>query len=294
MDPHSRRGILYSEGMRNWVISITLLAALPAWGNTSFRVARMTRNDVPPGKGQCDIRLQVDNEVEVAVRRDFVSVRTLAGQDARNDGSECNYPLPDRDIRSFTFQVTDSRNEIRLVEQPNRRNDFTALVHIRDSSGGFGRYVFRLAWAMVPGGNDVSQDNRPDNRPDIRPDNRPDFGRPPVPERFAWNNVIAFSGTGSGESRLNDYGQRLRDVRVNIDRGGKIVVAFRGERGRDVVFNGTLMGRQGQRLQADVLTEDRRLRGTMELSVDDAQRVNSITYEATDGRDRLHLTWDRR
>jgi hypothetical protein len=32
----------------------------------------------------------------------------------------------------------------------------------------------------------------------------------------------------------------------------------------------------------------------MTLSVDDSHNVNSITMNATDGQDRLRLTWDRR
>jgi hypothetical protein len=32
----------------------------------------------------------------------------------------------------------------------------------------------------------------------------------------------------------------------------------------------------------------------MTLSVDDSHSVNSITMNATDGQDRLRLTWDRR
>ena len=85
---------------------------------------------------------------------------------------------------------------------------------------------------------------------------------------------------------------------VDIDRGGKIVVSFMPERGRGsdrerrpVLFTGTVAG---PRLRADMVTEDRRLHGAMTLSVDDRQNVNSIAMEATDGRDRLHLTWDRR
>src|ERR1019366_7610016 len=85
-------------------------AALPVSADTRFQARRMTRDDVPPGKGQCDIRLQVDNEVEVSVRGDLVTIRTIAGRDARDDGSECNAPLPDRDIVGFNFQVVDSRN----------------------------------------------------------------------------------------------------------------------------------------------------------------------------------------
>src|ERR1051325_3040993 len=110
--------------MRKWVLSLAVLAAIPAWADSRFRIARMTRNDVPFGKGQCDIRLQVDNEVQVALRGDTVSIRTLAGQEARDDGSECNLPLPDRMIRGFPFEVKDSRNDIRLLEEPSRRNNF--------------------------------------------------------------------------------------------------------------------------------------------------------------------------
>ena len=35
----------------------------------------------------------MDNEVEVPVRRDVVTLHTTAGRPARDDGSECNAPL---------------------------------------------------------------------------------------------------------------------------------------------------------------------------------------------------------
>ena len=75
-------------------VAALALAALPALADTRFQIRRMTRDDVPPGKGQCDIRLQVDNEVEVAVRGDFISIRTLAGQDARAPDHARGYSKP--------------------------------------------------------------------------------------------------------------------------------------------------------------------------------------------------------
>jgi len=259
------------------VALFALCAALPALADTQFRIRRMTRNDVPPGKGQCDIRLQVDNEVDVSVRRDTVMIRTLSGRDPRDDGSECNAPLPDRELQGFNFQVMDSRNEIRLVEEPSRRNDFTAIVHIHDTASGEGRYHFRLSWAMTGGGGPTEE------------------RRGGGPE-FSWNNTIDYRGQGRGASAFNNQPEeRLLDVSVNIDRGGRILVTFRGERGRPpLTFTGTVIGSEGGRLKADVASEDRRLRGPMYISVDDRQNVNSISLEATDGRDRLRVNWDRR
>ena len=110
----------------------------------------MVRNDVPLGKGQCDIRLQIDDEVEVTVRGDLVYLRTIKGRDGRDDGSECNEPLPNHPVADFKFEVKDSRGEIRLIAEPSRRTDFQAVVRIRDNDSGEGRYHFRLSWRITP------------------------------------------------------------------------------------------------------------------------------------------------
>jgi len=266
-----------------------LLAALPALADTRFQVRRMTRDDVPLGRGQCDIRLQVDNQVEVHVRGDMVNIRTLAGQDARDDGSECNAPLPTRDVGGISFEVKDSRGDIRLLAEPSRRNDYTAVIAIRDSSGGFGRYHFRLSWNQT--GSDYRQPDydRPPTRRDDGFDRRPGGG-------FVWNNVVNFRGQGRGTAVWSNAGDlRLGDCNVDIDRGGKIIAVFRAERGRVLTFTGQVVDREGSRYKADVVSEDRRLRGPMWISVAGREgEINSITLEATDGRDRLRLNWDRR
>jgi hypothetical protein len=271
------------------LLALTLFTVLPAAANTQFRIRRMNRDDVPLGKGQCDIRLQVDDQVEVSVRRDFVSVRTLSGQDARDDGSECNMPLPDRDLRDFNFQVVDSRNEIRLLEPPSRRNDFAAVVLIRDSSGGFGRYHFRLSWLMTA----TSEFPRDGGRPPEFP--RGDGDRDPG--GFAWNNVVHFNSPGRGGSTLSGYGQqRLLDATVDIDRGGRIQVSFRTDTGRPITFSGSVIGRDGDVLKADVAADERmlRLRGPMYLTLQGRDNIFRISLEATNGRDSLRLNWDRR
>ena len=275
---------------RTGIALIALVATAPAVADTSFRVRQMTRNDVPPGKGQCDIRLQVDGEAEVAVHRDFVSIRNFSGREPYDDGSECNAPLPDRDPVAFGFEVRESRNEIRLLAEPDRRNNHTAIVRIRDSSGGFGRYHFRLTWAMTGPG-----DYRGGSGEIRRDTDRPGFGGP---GRFAWNNVLHFSSPGRGTSHLVGGGPPLRlfDATVDIDRGGRVQVTFETERGRrPLMFGGTVIDREGETLKTDVVADDRmlRLRGPMFISVDRREIVYRISLDATNGRDRLRLEWDR-
>jgi len=258
-------------------IALGIAFCLPAFGDSQFRVRRMTRDDVPFSKGQCDIRLQVDNEVEVTVRGDMVNIRTISGRDAFDDGNtECNAPLPDHLPANFNFEVKESRGDIKLIQEPSRRNDFAAVVLIRDSSGGQGRYHFRLTWDM--------------RATESRNEDRPRQG----PPGFAWNNTLNFKGQGRGQAMLNGFEQRLLDVNVDIDRGGNAIVHFRTERGRGLHFTGRVVEREEGRLKVDVASEDGRLRGPMIISVGGRENVNSITFQGGDGRDRMRLNWDRR
>jgi hypothetical protein len=262
--------------------------ALPAFADSRFQIRRMTRDDVPLGKGQCDIRLQVDNEVEVSVRSDVVSMHTISGQDARDDGSECNAPLPNRDVVDFHFEVRDSRNDIRLLAEPSPRNSFSAIVRIRDSSGGFGRYHFRLTWAMTGADYRSNPGSGGGRREDA-------FGRPSPGGGFSWNNAVSYRGNGRGEAWLNDFGPVvLGEVEISIDRVGKMGAWFRTPRGRPVSFNGNVVAREGDRWKADVMSDDRRYRGSLYFTADERGNVYTVAIEATDGRDRMQLNWDRR
>ena len=277
--------------MRYWAIAAAVLAAIPASADSRFRIAIMPRPELSPGRGQCDIRLEIDNEVRITIRRDLVLVHTISGEDARDDGSDCSTPVPDRDVRNFAIQPVDNRSEMRILERPSERNDYAVVLRIVDDAAGFGRYHFRMSWDAAA----APMSGKPP-RPQTETD------RPNAPPGFVWNNAITYKGHGSGESVLNEgASQRLADVRADIDLGGKIVVSFTPEqpRGvrrppRSVMFTGSVMTREGSRIRADMVTDDRRLHGTMTLSVDDSHNVNSITMNATDGQDRLRLTWDRR
>ena len=268
------------------IVIFTIAAALPALADTRFRIRAMTRNDVPPGKGQCDIRLQVDMEAEVTVRGDMVSIRTISGRDPRDDGSECNMPLPNTDFGGFNYEVKDSRGDIRLVAEPTRRNGYAAVVYIRDSAGGEGRYHFRLSWA-VGGYVEPRREVMPPPAP-MPP--RRDYDRP---GGFRWDDVITFRGEGRGLVYFGgDRGLRLFDCTLDIDRRGSLAISFRVEDNRTVTFRGVVVDRDRGRIRADV--DGMRVRGPMWISIDERRNIGSITFEGSGDRERLRLNWDRR
>jgi len=67
-------------------------------------------------------------------------------------------PLPDRDS-DVRLEDPEGRGQIRLIEQPRRRNNYTARVSIRDAQAGAGEYSFTLVWNR--GGSKESKDSAP-------------------------------------------------------------------------------------------------------------------------------------
>jgi hypothetical protein len=139
------------------VFSIFILA-ITSLAQTSFRVKRMTRGDVPKGQGQCEIRLQVDKQVEISLQEDMLAVRNISGNGAQDAGCECNMPLPRWNLQGFHFEVIGARGKVELLEEPSARNGFRSIFGITDPSGGAGRYHIRVTWnAANSGGTPPSQ-----------------------------------------------------------------------------------------------------------------------------------------
>jgi hypothetical protein len=245
-----------------------LLLLLPAYADIQFTARPMTRTDIPRGKGQCEIALQVDDAVEVSLHGDRVAVHNISGRDARDDGSECSAPLPDRDFEGFHFEVKEKRNEIRLAAPPSAGNGYRAQVFIRDSAGGEGRYRFRISWKLPP---------------------------PAPPPGMSFNNTTHSAARGHGEARLEDDPPLdLGAVTVDFDRGGKIFVVLTPLRGAPLSFSGSVMSFAGGVMKADIAGSGRfdNLRGPMYLYFDPKQQVFKIELRATDGQRRLSLKWE--
>lgn len=193
--------------------------AVPGVADTSFTARRMTRNDVPSGKGQCDIRLRVDNEVEMAIRGDRVEIRTIAGQDPTDAGSECNFPLPVGLISNFRWEKRDGRGRVELLEEPTPRSGNRAIFNIRDADGGAGRYHVRLNWDIQ------GSSNVPDSST-----GRP--SRPGRPGNSGWGNDSGWGSSSSGNSgwgNQNGWGNVAPPASLNQNGQGRVTWDRRAE-----------------------------------------------------------------
>jgi len=97
-------------------------------------------------EGRCEVRVWVDRRAELRMRGDGIVVRTLEGGRSYDEGSSCNHPIPYNSVRDFQVRQIAGRNRVRLEQEPDRRNNYTALISINDNEGGGDHYVFEVTW----------------------------------------------------------------------------------------------------------------------------------------------------
>src|ERR1700733_12336937 len=89
---------------------------------------------------------RVDEEVVISCRdKSCVSSAQRGALLAADEHFKFSRPLPARDS-DVRLEDPQGRGEIRLIEQPHQRNNYTARVSIRDPFGGSGEYSFTLVW----------------------------------------------------------------------------------------------------------------------------------------------------
>ena len=150
--------------------------------------------------GECIIRVVIDNHAEVELRWDKVLIRTLAGQPGRDNGSECNAPLPQGPVSNFQFQRLEGAGDFELMQQPSAENGWAAVVRLRDRESGYHRYSYRMTWSSAGASTDRNQTFQRDRFPRDQYEGRAARGRY-NPERVCRDAVAA--------RVLEDWGARV-------------------------------------------------------------------------------------
>jgi len=88
---------------------------------------------------------RVDDAVVVNCHRQSCVSSVEQGAPVADEHFKFSRPLPDRDA-DVRLEDSDGRGEVRLIEQPRQRNNYTARISIRDPQAGAGEYSFTLVW----------------------------------------------------------------------------------------------------------------------------------------------------
>ncbi|MDQ3633213.1 MAG: hypothetical protein M3405_01720 [Acidobacteriota bacterium] len=89
---------------------------------------------------------RVDNVVQIAVRGRRIQSKTVAGATYPPGRYTFNGNLPLRGNVSIGVNKRDGRGDVRIVQQPSRLNNYTAIIEIRDSDGGADNYSLEIYW----------------------------------------------------------------------------------------------------------------------------------------------------
>ena len=87
----------------------------------------------------------VDDNVQLVIRDGYVDVRTIGGTEYRDANYNFTSPLPRRRV-TVRANKLNGRGTVRVLQQPSRENDFTAVIEIKDSSGGAKMYEIEVLW----------------------------------------------------------------------------------------------------------------------------------------------------
>lgn len=90
-------------------------------------------------------RGRVDEEAIISCRDKICTSGTVLGAPVAAEKYKFSHPLPLREME-VNLENQDGRGDIKIVEQPRERNNYTARVSIRDPQSGSGEYSFTLVW----------------------------------------------------------------------------------------------------------------------------------------------------
>ena len=95
--------------------------------------------------GRLHWRGTVDDNVQLVIRDGYVDVRTIGGTEYRDANYNFTSPLPRRRV-TVRANKLNGRGTVRVLQQPSRENDFTAVIEIKDSGGGARIYEIEVLW----------------------------------------------------------------------------------------------------------------------------------------------------
>ena len=95
--------------------------------------------------GSMEWRGTVDDTVQVIIRGRRATTNTLSGSETYDGQANFNGRMPKENVRVYVNK-NNGRGKVFVVQQPNRRNNYTTIIQIVDNKGGKDRYSFTVSW----------------------------------------------------------------------------------------------------------------------------------------------------
>ena len=107
------------------------------------------------GTGRATWSGRVDNVAQLILRGNNLEARDVTGSGLQTTNQNVNGALPRRPV-TVNANKFGGRGIVRVVQQPNRTNGFTAIVEISDPRGGADNYRVDIDW-QYSGGRPVEE-----------------------------------------------------------------------------------------------------------------------------------------
>jgi hypothetical protein len=95
--------------------------------------------------GRAFWRGTVDSRVQISLQGKNITASTFAGRDYGTGVFSFTSPLPRRNVSVEVIKKA-GRGDVRVVQQPSRNNDYTAIIEIVDNDGGAKEYQLEIIW----------------------------------------------------------------------------------------------------------------------------------------------------
>ncbi|MEQ1606019.1 MAG: hypothetical protein ABL999_14240 [Pyrinomonadaceae bacterium] len=101
---------------------------------------------------------RVDDRANIVIRGNAIYAENVSGNGVQTTYQNMDGSLPRRNS-TITVQKSSGRGDVTVIQQPNRSNNFTAIIQVADTKGGSGDYKLDFSWTRT-GGN-VEEPYRP-------------------------------------------------------------------------------------------------------------------------------------
>lgn len=151
--------------MQRWILRSFSLGTAAVVGAASLAAAQWGGQSSRNGRDLFEWRGRVDREVQVVMRGDRVWTNQIGRTEPNNQRSRTLSSLPRQD-GEIVVRRDDGRGRVDVIQQPNARNGYTAIVRIVDPASGSDNYRLTAYWQGSAYRDVYDRNDRRDGRDD--------------------------------------------------------------------------------------------------------------------------------